>query len=297
MYVYAAALVVSLVTVATADALDPNPDSSEDAEFGWFLDFDWQTEPGVYAVSGANATFTLGHDEVALFGAEAGRFTVELEGAESFRDIDAVILKAEGPLANSMIALEHIPFGFVRDNDWHELNSDELLEIIREQTSRDNAARIGKGHAPVELLGWSQPPTFDSQNKVAYWAIKAQSESNYVINASAIRLSRDGFTRITWIGEPNQFLNARSALDPAIARYDYDQGWRYADFRAGDAVAGIGIAALTRQMVTGRTGKAVATAVGAGIMATAAILAKKLWFLIFLPFVALWHLLKRRSKA
>jgi uncharacterized membrane-anchored protein len=297
MYVYAAALVVSLVGVATADALEPNPDSSEDAEFRWLLGFDWQTEPGVYAVSGANATFTLGDDEVALFGAEAGRFTVESQGAESFRDTDVVVLKAEGPLADSMITMEHVPFGFVRDDDWHELNPDDLLEVIREQTSRDNAERIGKGHAPVEVLGWSQPPTFDSRNKVAYWAIKAQSKESYVINASAIRLSRDGFTRITWIGEPDQFLNARSALDPAIARYDYDRGWRYADFRTGDAVAGIGIAALTRQIVTGRTGKAIATAVGAGIMAIAAILAKKLWFLIFLPFVALWHLLKRRSKA
>lgn len=297
MQAYVVPLVLSCMWVATAGAFDPNPERSADAELDWFLGFDWQTEPGVYGVSGANASFTLGDDEVALFGAEAGRFAVESEGAESFRDTEAVILKAEGPLEGSMIVMAHARLGFVRDNDWHELDSDDLLAAIRESTSRDNAERIGKGYPPVELLGWSQPPTFDSANKVAYWAIKAKSEGNYVINASAIRLSRDGFTRITWIGEPDQFLNARSALDPAIARYDYHDGWRYADFKAGDAVAAIGIAALTRQMVTGRTGRAVATTAGAGIMAIAAVLAKKLWFLIFLPFAAVWHLVRRRSRA
>jgi uncharacterized membrane-anchored protein len=185
--------------------------------------------------------------------------------------------------------------GFVHDDDWHELNADDLLDAIRENTSRDNAERVRKGRHPIEILGWSQRPTFDAHKKIAYWALKAKNEEGHVINASGIQLSRDGFTRVTWIGRPEQFLNAESALDPAISRYDYDQGWRYADFRPGDAVAGIGIAALTRQMVMGRTGKAVATTVGAGIMAIAAAFAKKLWFLIFVPFIGLWHLIRRRS--
>jgi uncharacterized membrane-anchored protein len=131
MHVYVAALILSLVWIATARALDPEPESHGDPASDWVLTFDWQTEPRIYSVAGANANFRLGEDEVALFGAEAGRFAVELEGAESFRDIDAVILKAEGPLADSMIVMAHVPMGFVHDDDWHELNVDDLLDAIR----------------------------------------------------------------------------------------------------------------------------------------------------------------------
>ena len=120
MRMFVAVLVLSLVGMATAGALDPEPDSLGDAELNWVMNFDWQTEPGIYSVAGVNANFKLADDEVALFGAEAGRFAVESEGAESFRDTDAVILKADGPLADSMIVMAHVALGFVHDDDWNE---------------------------------------------------------------------------------------------------------------------------------------------------------------------------------
>jgi hypothetical protein len=46
-------------------------------------------------------------------------------------------------------------------------------------------------------------------------------------------------------------------------------------------------------MVTGRSGKSIATAASAGLFAAAALLAKKLWFLLFLPFIALWKWMAR----
>jgi uncharacterized membrane-anchored protein len=79
-----------------------------------------------------------------------------------------------------------------------------------------------------------------------------------------------------------------------LAAYDYQDGFRYADYRPGvDALAVTGIGAVTYKMIMGSSRKGVAAA-GAGFAAVIIAFAKKLWLLIALPFVLIWKLLKRR---
>jgi uncharacterized membrane-anchored protein len=190
----------------------------------------------------------------------------------------------------------HVPMGYVRADDWHEIQPQELLESIRAGTEQDNVERRIKGMATLQVLGWVQEPVYDPRSNTTYWALKATDGSGQFVNATALKLSRDGFTRVNWMGSPELFLNARTALDPALSRYSFDPGWRYADFKAGDAVAAVGLAALTRQMLTGKPGKAAASTAGAGLLAIVAAFAKKLWLLIILPFVFAWRWLKNRIR-
>jgi uncharacterized membrane-anchored protein len=57
-----------------------------------------------------------------------------------------------------------------------------------------------------------------------------------------------------------------------------------------DKVAAAGVGALVYKLATG---KAIAKA---GALALIAIFAKKLWFLIFLPFIWLWKKMTNKSK-
>ena len=72
--------------------------------------------------------------------------------------------------------------------------------------------------------------------------------------------------------------------------HSFDAGFLYADYEQGNKMAGFGLASLVALTAGSKNGKGVA----AGLMATLLIFAKKLWFIIFLPFVFLWEKIKQK---
>jgi uncharacterized membrane-anchored protein len=291
-------LIMAVLLLASSPGSAQQQEGMAVHDEAWFASFPWQVGPTTIVVDAANAHLALTADEIALSGPAAGRFLAEVEGTESVRQTHALVVKVEGLLAETELHLQHIPMGgYVSDDDWGELDPEDLLATVRRKTAEDNEERVAKGILPIEVLGWTQEPMFDRATGTVFWAIRASQGASHVINASALKLSRDGMTKITWVGRPDQFVNARSALDPALARYSFDPGWRYADIEATDMAAGIGVAALTRQMLTGRAAKSAAAAAGAGVMAIALAFAKKAWFLIFFPIAWAWRRLRKDASS
>lgn len=254
-------------------------------------DFNWQIGEAVRHVGDANATFKTARNEAAALGPEATRVMQFLQGTSGYQSTSAVVLTLDGPMADAYITIDHQKIGHVSDEDWRSVDADGLISEVRANTERDNKERIKNGSSPLTVLGWSEKPTYDPYIRTMHWAIKATSQEGQVVNVVAIKLSKDGFSRITWIGAPEQFLNSQETIKPILARYDFNSGYRYADFKAGDIMAGVTIAGLTATLVTGKAGKAAA----AGAVAVALVFAKKLWFLALLPFVWVWRRVFRKK--
>ncbi len=273
-----------LAVVATqAAALDEN------AMIEQIQALDWQVEPGKYQLVGTNASVTTTSEEYLLKGTEAHKYMRISEGHDGFKP-DALIVRVEGPSQDTQVLFTYHDIGFVKMDDWEEhINKDELLKEIQSSTEAANKIKE-KGYPKLYVDGWAQEPYLDKENAIVYWAISAHtSAGGSIVNAKAMKLGRKGFAEIVWMGSPNQFANAQSSLSPSLAAYQYDEGSKYADYVPGtDTVAAVGAGALAYKLITVKA----AAKASAGLLALLAIFAKKLWFLIFLPFIFVWKWFK-----
>jgi uncharacterized membrane-anchored protein len=203
-------------------------------------------------------------------------------------------MKTDGPMSDSYVMYTYIDMGYVKMDDWDEfINANDILSKIRNRTMETNKIRA-EDYPKLYIDGWAEQPHLDRQGAIVYWAIRGHSDTGSAfVNAKALKLGRKGITDIVWVGAPEQFQDASRSLEPALKAYRYGGGYGYADFQRGvDTVAAVGVGAIAYKMLTGADKKG-AAAVGAGIVAVAAALAKKLWLLLALPFVLVWRAIKR----
>lgn len=66
--------------------------------------------------------------------------------------------------------------GFVKDDDASSLDYDKILKQIREQLDEANKARKEDGYPTIALVGWAEPPRYDSATHKLYWAKELQFE-------------------------------------------------------------------------------------------------------------------------
>lgn len=254
----------------------------------------WHFGPGSQSLSTSKVVVKIERNEAFLEGANAHEFMRLSEGHSAFKP-DAIVLKLDGPLADSAFQFQYHETGHIDMDDWdREVDSAEILIAVRENTEQQNKQRA-IGYPKLYVDGWLQRPLLDRQSAVVYWAFNGHNDQGAsFVNAKAMKLGRTGMSVLTWVGSPDQFTTATQILKPALAAYDYQHGFRYADYRPGvDALAVAGIGAVTYKMITGSSRKG-AAAMGAGLTALIVAFAKKLWLLIALPFVLIWKLLKRR---
>ena len=276
---------VFLVLISTqAIALDDSALSQK------IQSLDWQTTPDKYQLTGTSASVITSTGEYLLEGKEAHEYARLTQGHDGFKP-DAVVVRVEYPRKGTQVSYTFNEIGFVKMDDWEEqINKDTLLEEIKNGTEGTNKIRE-EGHASLHVDGWAQEPYLDRENATIYWAISSHdSEGGSTVNAKALKLGRKGFTEILWVGPPALFANAQASLSPALAAYQYDEGFTYADFVPdSDAVSALGAGALAYKLIGGK----VAAKAGVGVLALLAILVKKLSFLVLVPLAFAWKWIKR----
>ncbi len=249
-------------------------------------ELDWQIEAGKYRLNGTDTSVTISHEEILARGADAHKYSEITEGHNKNRP-DAVVVRQENNDLFSDVYYEFIESGFLEMDDWDEsIDKDEMMEIVKKDTEKLNKARKDD-YPSIYVDGWSQEPYLDREQAVVYWAISLHADDGQpLVNAVALKLGRKGFGRVVWVGDPVLFTDAEYVLRRSLNTYEFDDGARYSDFVPGvDTIAAVGIGALVYKMITGK--KATKT-VGLGLLALLAVFAKKLWFLIFIPFIFLF---------
>jgi len=203
------------------------------------------------------------------------------------------LLKAEGePVSGSELGLlkdtnahwsvmfEFDDRGYVKDEDKDKLDPDKLLASIKRGTAEANKERERNGVAPIEVIGWEQPPRYDPTTHNLEWAIRGASEGHQILNYNTRLLGRKGVMKVVLIVDPDKLAETLPVFKNVLAGYTFQTGQTYAEYRPGDKVAKYGLAAL----VLG--GGAVAAA-KLGLFAWLAVFFKKGWKLIVVAFAAL----------
>lgn len=269
---------------ASADQ-GPYPETEEalQAEFEKLV---WQHEPVTYQFAASHSSVTLPQGYALLLGQEARRFLFLGNGVE-FPETEAVVADWD---SGAIVSFEYVDSGYVTDDDWSELDPDELLQQIKDGTDAANEERKANNIPALHVKGWRELPRFDAETRTAYWSIELHDdETGPVINASVIRLSRHGYSRLIWAGDPAQFSGSGAMLDGLMKAHAYDPGFRYADYVDGDVVAGFGIASLVAVAAGGEKSKGIIAA----IIAAALIFLKKGWIVILAVLGGGWAAVKK----
>jgi uncharacterized membrane-anchored protein len=169
--------------------------------------------------------------------------------------------------------------GFVKDDEKDKLDASKILSSIKEGTEAANEERRKRGWGTLEIVGWERQPFYDSKTNNLSWAIRAKSAGGESVNYSTRLLGRYGVMHANLVTSVEQFGAQLPEFEESLQAFSFQQGNRYAEFRAGDKIAKYGLTAL----VAGGAGAALAKS---GLLA-------KFWKLLVLGAVAMFAVIKR----
>lgn len=206
-----------------------------------------------------------------LFERDEARRQLEERG-DDFDGALAIIMRADGDWE---LDIEMVDIGYVSDKDADKLDAGDLLASMTAGTHEQNKIRAAKGIAPLEVLGWNKPPSYDRQRRVLTWSTNLMSEGVRFLNEDTNVLGRRGYASAVLISSVEGIEDARADAAPAIAAISFEPGHRYEEFDPSvDKDSGIGL----RELVTG--GGVVAVASKLGLFGKIALALKKFFIVI-----------------
>ena len=252
LFVLALCAVLALLAPVTASGQAPEDEFLGEEDF--FAQYDWTIGPDVGALG-----------SIAEIEVPTG---FVFAGAADTRDLMEVMQNPTDGSELGLIAPDNMDWfvvfdftedGYVRDNDKNMLDADKMLKAIREGTKIGNRERRSRGWPTLEVTGWAARPHYDEDTNSLVWAPKLRCEGEGVVNYNTRRLGRRGVMSVALVVDPPQLDEAIETFNELMEGFEYVDGERYADFRAGDKVATYGLAALV-------TGGAVAVAAKSGLL-------------------------------
>jgi uncharacterized membrane-anchored protein len=187
------------------------------------------------------------------------------------------------------VSIDYEEDGYVSDENADEIDYQELLTQMKEETSAASQQRIQQGYEPIKLIGWASEPFYDKSSHKLHWAKEIQFGNQQIntLNYNIRVLGRKGVLVLNFIAGMDQKSLIDSKLDTVLALAEFNQGSRYEDFDPDiDKVAAYGIGALVAGKVVAKT----------GLLATALIFLKKFGVLIVVGIGAmLGKVFKRKS--
>jgi uncharacterized membrane-anchored protein len=249
--------------------------TSRDSLWDQIEKLDWKLGPTQGAIAGV-ATISVPQGSAFLESSASRRF-LELQG-----NIGADGTYTFAPSDVRWFAVFAFDqSGYVRDGE--RIDPDELLATLKKNNVEVNEERKRRGLQTLVLEDWYVVPHYDVQTKRLEWGTKLREESGAVaVNYTVRLLGRSGVMRATLVSDPNSLDQDTRAFKAALAGFDFDQGQKYSEFRAGDKVAQYGLAALI-------VGGASAVAVKSGAFKA---IGKFLIFGVFGAIAAAWAAIK-----
>jgi uncharacterized membrane-anchored protein len=147
--------------------------------------------------------------------------------------------------------------GYVKDDDAGKINYDDLLKQMQAATLAENKERTASGYPPIELVGWAEPPHYETNSHKLYWAkeYKVGNSGENSLNYDIRILGRRGFLVLSAIAGMDQLPEIKREAPQILGLVEFNDGSRYTDFDPKvDKVATYGLAALVAGGIAAKLG-------------------------------------------
>lgn len=252
-----------------------------------------QPQSGIIQIDEAGATFNVPDDFYFLNAKDAESVLVEAWGNPPGQNVLGMLFPAGlSPLDNEAwaVTIAYEEDGYVSDEDAEDIDYDELLEQMQEDTRASSIEREKIGYGTVSLVGWASAPFYDASSHKLHWAKEVYFGGNdeNTLNYNVRILGRKGVLVLDFIASMNQLPLIKQNLAAVLDIAEFDQGSTYSDFDPEiDEVAAYGIGALVAGKVMAKT----------GFLVIALAFLKKFGIFILLGLGALVKMLFKRKEA
>lgn len=248
------ALIVSTPGKAAALQSDSMTAEQFDASLGY--------QTGTISVKDGLATIHLPASYRFIGPKDSKRLLVNAWGnpASSVDDVLGMLIPAAtSPVAAGGwgIVLTYEEEGYVDDKDAATLDYAALMTKMQKEVAEASAERVKKGYESFRLIGWAEPPHYDSTAHKLYWAkeLNFGNDSLNTLNYNIRILGRRGVLVLNAVAGMRQLTAIRSETVPLLDAIDFNEGHRYADYLPGkDKAAEYGIAGLIAGAVAAKAG-------------------------------------------
>ena len=101
-------------------------------------------------------------------------------------EISNVEADVVNPATNSEFIYQYFPTGYVKSDDWSDLDADDVLRQIKENTEKDNAVRRANGTPLLHVERWMQPPAYNPDTHTVSWIISSDNGGSQEAYAVAL---------------------------------------------------------------------------------------------------------------
>ena len=248
-----------------------------------YASLNWKEGPSLVNFNQANSKINLSSNFSILEGKDAHQLLYWLNGT-SFDYVNVYAIDDY----SSQYMFYYTDSGYVKTDDWTDVDPDKFLKEIKENYKASNETRKKNGQPIVLNVSWKKKPYLDGIYNSVYYALNVQwSDNKSTVEGTAIILGREGYTTANYVEGNNGYQEQMLLNLSKIHKFNNTK--EYKDWKSGDKVAAAGIGALLATTLGVK-------ALKPGLIAAGLLLLKKFWFIIFLPFIWLGKLFTGSSK-
>ena len=147
--------------------------------------------------------------------------------------------------------------GYISDEDAKDLDYDDLLDEMQQDTKVGNEERKKLGYESIFLIGWASEPYYDAETKKLHWAKELSFEGydKNTLNYNIRVLGKEGYLNLNVIGDIDVLPTVKKDVDYILSSVSFTEGNTYADFNPEyDKVAAYGIGGLIAGKVLAKAG-------------------------------------------
>jgi uncharacterized membrane-anchored protein len=221
---------------------------------------------GDVSVPEAQATLKLGSNYSYLGADDAQRVLTQLWDNPPDKEVLGMILPSTDPNVlldekSWAVVVTYTADGYVSDEDAAKTDYDSMLKDMQKATTDENPERLKQGYPAIELMGWAEPPRYDSASHKLYWARDLKFTStdgknegrtlNYAIRV----LGRHGYLSLNAVAPMGELAQVHADMPDVVSMAEFDPGNRYTDFNSStDKLAAYGIGALVAGGIAAKAG-------------------------------------------
>jgi len=219
-----------------------------------------QYKTGSVAVSQAKAHLDLKPGFRYLEQQDARKVLEDYWGNPPDESVLGLIIPENAPLGTEHSWAVVVTFsddGYVSDEDASKIDYTEMLKDMKTDTHDSNEDRKSAGYPTMELLGWAEPPHYDSSSKRLYWAkeISVEKTDTNTLNYDIRVLGREGYMSLEAVADMHDLGRVNDGMKQILPMAQFDAGSTYADYKPGsDKLAAYGLAALVGGGIAAKAG-------------------------------------------